>query len=112
MSREWDYAELSKMAKEHGGPEQLLADYGEEKINEGIAIGEKQGAVKGIAVTLIVEGAFIGFLKLKNFVDKKKADKRADRKKRLNDIEHELINGINEFDKEQECDFAEADDCE
>ncbi len=41
--RKWDYAELSKQAKEHGVPESFLTEYGDEKFNEGKLVGEDEG---------------------------------------------------------------------
>ena len=53
MMTNWDYARLSHLAKELGGPEALIANI----RNGGIATGRLQGGVFGTLVTLVVGGA-------------------------------------------------------
>jgi len=70
--KNWDYAELSKVASNHGGPEKY--------INYLMAISEKKGLEKGIAVgvtitTLTGIGVVYGSTKLKSYVKNRKSEK-------------------------------------
>lgn len=47
---DWDYAQLSHIAKESGGPRALIANI----RNGGIATGRWQGCIVGSAVTLAI----------------------------------------------------------
>lgn len=47
---DWDYAQLSHIAKESGGPRALIANI----RNGGIATGRWQGSIVGSAVTLAI----------------------------------------------------------
>lgn len=49
---DWDYAQLSHLAKESGGPRALIANI----RNEGIATGRWQGSIVGSAATLVIGG--------------------------------------------------------
>lgn len=51
----WDYAQLSHLAKELGGPRALVASI----RNGGIATGRWQGGIIGSVVTLVIGG--VGF---------------------------------------------------
>lgn len=83
--KKWDYSELSKEAKKHGGPEKFLAEYGDEKFNEGKLVGEEigenRGEVKGLieggVLTVIIGGITLGVLKLRERKAKKTAEKIA-----------------------------------
>ena len=79
--RKWDYAELSKQAKEHGGPESFLTEYGDEKFNEGKLVGEdegeKKGFIEGSVLAVIIGGIVLAALKLKDYKAKKTAEKIA-----------------------------------
>lgn len=48
----WDYAQLSHLAKELGGPEALIANI----RNGGLATGRWQGGIIGAATTIVVGG--------------------------------------------------------
>ena len=48
----WDYAQLSQLAKESGGPRALIANI----RNGGIATGRWQGSIVGSAATLAIGG--------------------------------------------------------
>jgi predicted ATP-dependent protease len=79
--KKWDYSELSKEAKRHGGPEKFLAEYGDEKFNEGKLVGEDEGEKKGIiegsTVTLLSLALIWGINKIYSFKARKNAEKIA-----------------------------------
>lgn len=86
----WDYANLSKMAKDNGGPEQLVDTLVKSGREEGEKIGRKQMIPLLIFATLGVWG----FDKYKSWQNKKKEED----KRKLEESKRELINGINEYD--------------
>lgn len=83
--KKWDYSELSKEAKKHGGREKFLAEYGDEKFNEGRIVGEEigesrgeiKGFIEGGALTIIIGGIALAVMKLKDYRAKKTAEKIA-----------------------------------
>ena len=87
----WDYAELSKAAKEAGGPEQLM----DVLVESGKDAGHKEMIpVVGIALGLGALG-YAGISKLVSFFKKKG-------KKSPEEVEaarKELIQGIREYDE-------------
>lgn len=86
----WNYAELSKLAKKAGGPEKLvniLIDSGKNKMKPWMIVA----APGGSAFTLIVQKI------IKYFRNKKKiSDAEVEAAKK------ELIQGIKDYDAEQE----------
>ena len=86
----WNYAELSKLAKKAGGPEKLvniLIDSGKNKMKPWMIVA----ALGGSAFTLIVQKI------IKYFRNKKKiSDAEVEAAKK------ELIQGIKDYDAEQE----------
>ena len=90
----WDYAELSKAAKEAGGPEKLL-----DLIEEG---GKSIGRIEGqssmvpwIGVAALGASALTaGVIKLIDHLKAKKAISQA----AVNEAKAELIRGIKEYD--------------
>ncbi len=95
----WDYAEMTKEAKKHGGPEKYLSDYGEEKYKEGELLGEKKGEVKGVLegsiITIIAGGAFWGFYKLREHSKRKKAERIAECREKSNAAAKKYIDEAN-----------------
>lgn len=86
----WDYAELSKVAKEFGGPEKFM-----EHI---VVVSKKAGQTEMIPY---VVGAFFGggaivfaFTKAINYFQKKKGATQAE----LEAAKAEIINGIKEYE--------------
>lgn len=79
----WDYAELSHMAKEAGGPDLLLSTL------ESAARG--QGRIEGAGVgALVTSAAFVGGAWIYH--------QYAKRKKLAADAKAALVTGINEYD--------------
>lgn len=88
----WDYAELSKAAKKAGGPEKLveiLVNSGKVKMIPWLFVA---GAV-GSALTISEQ-------KIMDYLKSKKEISEAEVKK----AKAELIQGINEYDKNHETD--------
>ena len=86
----WDYAELSKAAKEAGGPEKLM----ELLVESGRDAGRKEMLPKvGIAAGLGALGC-VGIIKLVKFLKKKKKIST----EAVEAAKAELIKGIEEYD--------------
>lgn len=85
MPKDWPYAALSKLAKSVGGPEHLI-----EKL---ISKGKNEGRIEMIPAVLV---AAIGAATATKLIDKF----RSKNQKELDETKEELINGINEYDKE------------
>lgn len=86
----WDYAELSKMAKEAGGPYQLT----QRLIEAGVQKGEhKMYPFVGGALLLGALGSYAGN-KIVTYFKKKKQESEAE----LEETRKELIEGINKYD--------------
>ena len=86
----WNYAELSKLAKMNGGPEKLvdlLVNSGKKKMIPAVGVA----VLGGVALTLGVQKLIAHFSKLKDESDKL-----------LEDAKQEIIQGIKEYDAEQE----------
>lgn len=66
----WDYAELSHLAKEAGGPEVLIANIG----NGGIATGRLQGGIVGALSMLVLGGVGVYLYQKKLAITKESAD--------------------------------------
>lgn len=82
----WDYAELSKMAKENGGPEKfvdLLINSGKRKMFPWIGAA----AAAGVATTVVFQKAY-----------KYLSDKKAELNTAMELAKQELIQGIKDYD--------------
>lgn len=116
--RKWDYAEMSKEAKKHGGPEQYLADFGEEKYKEGELNGEKKGEFKGIfegsIITVILGGTLLGIIaKIQKRREKKKLEKITECREKANIAAKKYVDEMNEHDiVSNEADDVEQEDME
>ena len=94
----WNYAELSKMAKENGGPEALVEKLIQSGIEQGISEGKESmvpvvvGAI-GLALAAGA-GITVGVQKLIKWVSKKKENPEE-----IEAVKTELINGIREYDE-------------
>ncbi len=102
MSKSWDYAELSKLAKENGGPENLvniLVESGKKQMIPWLGVA----LATGVVVTVGVQKA-VAYLKEK----RKESEKEAELAKQ------ELIRGIKEYDESQQkqVDKKESEDSE
>lgn len=90
----WDYAELSKLAKENGGPEALVEKLVQSGIDQGISEGKNSMVpVIGIALALGV-GITVGIQKIIEHFSKQKYS--------LEEIEkakEEIIQGIKAYDE-------------
>ncbi|MBP1533198.1 MAG: hypothetical protein J6I46_01180 [Ruminococcus sp.] len=116
--KKWDYSELTKEAKKHGGPEQYLAEYGEEKFNEGRLIGEEEGekkgeikgVVEGSALTVIIGGVILCFMKLRERRAKKIAEKVAQSCKKSTESAQKYFDATEEIDEQFESNHDETED--
>ena len=82
----WDYAELSKAAKENGGPEKyigILVNSGRKQMVPWICVGVAGGAAMTIAIQKLVK-----------YLSEKKARSDAE----FEVAKHELIQGIKDYD--------------
>lgn len=86
----WDYAELSKKAKEYGGPEKLI----EIIFNDGRSTGHRE--MKTIVVGGVIVGIAVGVgMKMAiDYIYKKVVISKSDVEK----SKAQIINGINEYD--------------
>jgi len=82
----WDYAELSKMAKVNGGPEQYIG-----MIKDGAnKAGLEKGVVIGVGIGACVAfGAMTGGKKLRNYISKRKKEKLE-----LENLENDLVSEL------------------
>ena len=87
----WDYAELSKLAKENGGPEKLVESLFNSGKNSGI--GEMLPLI-GIALGMGVVATAAFQRVWKYFIGKKAESNRA-----VELAKQELIQGIKEYDE-------------
>lgn len=82
----WNYAQLSRSAKENGGPEKLL--------NNNYKYGFEKGVVWGRLQMLSLTGVTFGL----GYLIKYFGDKRHDSTAELEAAKQELINRIKEYD--------------
>lgn len=95
----WDYAELSKAAKEAGGPEKLLNTLEKVAASKG-----KQSMTPWLLVAFLLgTGATYGCKKLYNFFKKKKSKTQAE----IDATKAEIIKGIKDYDDNHPCENAE-----
>ena len=100
----WDYAELSKRAKESGGPEKMMETYGNEKYAEGEEAGRSQGRIEGgiiaaVAGGVVMAGISIG-KRIKNRITAKR-EQRSKEKVNAENAKQTVIEGIKQYDAEQ-----------
>ena len=86
----WDYAELSKMASENGGPAKLVDTLVESGRLEGVKTGRKEM----IPFILLAALGVWGYDKYKDWKNNKKKEDN----QKAEDAKRELIDGINEYD--------------
>lgn len=79
MSTGWTYSDLSKLAKQYGGPEKLLEVIKKSSMQKGIEQGLKIGKRKMIPVVVlaavggvVIGGAIVYYVLSKRFADEKK----------------------------------------
>ncbi|MBQ2759725.1 MAG: hypothetical protein IJE93_08155 [Clostridia bacterium] len=85
----WDYAKLSQLAKEHGGPENLINDiikFGKIEMLPWIGVA----AVAGSAATIFGKKAYL-FAK----------EKYQEYKIKMELAKNELVEGVNEYDRQE-----------
>lgn len=92
-SGNWPYSELSKTAKEHGGPEALIADIKADSYEEGKTVGMLEGGVIVGAIGLVLAFGF-------NVVRKKWQSRTAMRAK-SHVSEEELKAKLREYEAQQ-----------
>lgn len=102
MSKDWDYAKLSALAKENGGPENLvntLVESGKNQMKPYVAVAFAAGVLGAIAVIKVV-----AYLR----------EKKKQSAQEVEAAKQELIRGIKEYDKSQqiETEDKKTDDTE
>lgn len=98
MIMSWDYAELSKLAKENGGPEALVEKLVQSGIDQGIPKGKNSMmpiiiAAAGIALAAGA-GITVGIQKLIGHFNKQKHSQEE-----IEKAKKEIIQGINAYDE-------------
>ena len=88
----WDYAELSRMAKEAGGPAAFIKMIKDAAKEAGVHLGRIQGSIFTIGLLALLAGIY---KLLKIFFGKKETIPEQE----VKEAEKNLINGINEYDK-------------
>lgn len=110
MSKEWDYAKLSALAKQNGGPEALVNKIVSASKSEGCRIGFVKGINagynKGVTDTLCVVFIIVGVSLIAYFSYKwyvKKVIKQLEEipTDELEEAKKELIDGIKAYDQKQ-----------
>ena len=92
MAQDWDYAILSKNAKEAGGPEKLV-----EIIEKA---GEKNGMMKMVPAVIGAVAVTAITMKAIEYFKAKRKQSQAE----LEQAKQELIDGINQYNAEHEID--------
>ena len=69
----WDYAEMSKQAKEYGGPEQ----YADHLYNTGKESGLDEGRSQGVLIGTTGTFGFMVIIKLFTWIKEKRREKKA-----------------------------------
>lgn len=91
----WDYAKLSKDAKELGGPEKLL-----ETIKKSAELKGKQSMAPWLFVMFVLGGgALYGCKKFCDFFKNKKFQTQA----KIDAVNAEIIKGIKDYDDTHPC---------
>ncbi len=110
MNKDWDYAKLSKLAKENGGPEALIEKLVSASAKQASDIayvkGLDTGYTKGVKDTLCVVFILAGLSLLSYFLYKRYIKKLIKQIKETSDgeietLKQELIDGINNYDNSQ-----------
>ena len=110
MSKEWNYAKLSALAKQNGGPEALVNKIASASKSEGCKIGFVKGVTagynKGVTDTLCIVFIIVGvslivYLSYKLYVKKVIKQFEEIPTDELEKAKKELIDGINAYDKKQ-----------
>lgn len=109
MSRNWNYAKLSKLAKENGGPESLvnkLVFYG---MGQGLKIGFSKGVDIGygkarteiLSTIFIIAGvSLVSYISYQIYIKKAIKTIKGIPLDELEETKRELIKGIEEYNKE------------
>lgn len=111
MNKKWDYAELSKVAKEHGGPQNFLDEYGDSRYSEGYTDGEGDGLTKGLIGGLSIGGLFVfGVIiceKIKIYISSRR-EQKAIANTKAQAAKQEIIDAVEKYDAEH-LDNEDAD---
>lgn len=96
----WPFAQLSELASQHGGPQNLLDDLAEcvseISFEEGLIQGKTEGIFMGVAGTLAVAAIGLG---AKYFIDKNKK-KKLEAKEKFNEIFSQINSVLTVEEKE------------
>ena len=96
----WDYAELSKMAKDNGGPEELL-----KKIEENARSDGQASMIPWVVIAAVVSPFVVyGVKKLDGYIKEKRAITQAN----IDEAKAELVHGINDYDNAHSEDNEDA----
>ncbi len=93
--KDWDYALLTKSAKEAGGPEMFLKILKEDAKEDGVNQGRKEGVIATGALGLL---AYLGYKVYRKFFGKKKTYP----KEVVEKAEQELLQGMKDCDGRSE----------
>ena len=108
MNKDWNYAKLSKLAKENGGPEALLEKMitasKQKGYNIGFAKGVETGYNKGVSDTLcvvfiIVGVSLVAYFSYKLYVRKMIKSLEKMPSNEIEETKKKLIEGIKNYDR-------------
>ena len=108
MAREWNYAKLSALAKQNGGPEALLEKMitasKQKGYNIGFAKGVETGYNKGVSDTLcvvfiIVGVSLVAYFSYKLYVRKMIKSLEKMPSNEIEETKKKLIEGIKNYDR-------------
>ena len=110
MNKDWDYAKLSKLAKENGGPEALIEKLisasakqaSEISYVKGVDIGYTKGVKDTLCVVFVLAGlSLLSYFLYKRYIKKLIKQIQDTHAGEIDALKQELIDGINDYDNSQ-----------
>ena len=95
-NEDWDYANLSKLACEAGGPNELLSDVYEEGYSDGESAKQDEMVIITVLIGLACTGLGICISKTCDFIKKKKDKIRKNNKEEVIESASEMIVNVEE----------------
>lgn len=83
--KQWEYSKLSALAKEHGGPEDLLDDVYDEGHTDGRLEGQVEGGIYAVAVMGAIGVATVATNKIRKYFKKRSEKKKQELHKEYNE---------------------------
>ena len=99
----WNYAKLSVMARQNGGPEELLNKITTASYNKGYSVGFNDGYKQGTSDALCIIFTFavpiIVYLAYKFYIKKMIRRFKKMSKDEIEEARKQIIEGINDYEK-------------